>query len=274
MMANDRIRVAVIGPGGMGQGDARDASIVPGVEIVAAADIYDSRLDRMKETYPGIATTRDYRELIARRDIDAVIIATPDHWHARISIDALRRGQGRLLREADGAEDRGRQARHRGLEKERPHLPDGQPVRLCAGLPEDPPDARRGRHRRAEQRRMLARPQHRPGRVAVLDPARRQPAEHRLGPLPRPRAQAALRAHPPVPLAQLPRLWHGRGGRPVRPPVHRPAHRHRRTGPAPDLLHRRFALLERRPRRARHAGRHHRLREIGTASAVPVHAAE
>jgi predicted dehydrogenase len=77
----------------MGQGDAHDASIVPGVEIVAAADIYDSRLDRMKELYPGIATTRDYRELIARRDIDAVMIATPDHWHARISIDALAAGK-------------------------------------------------------------------------------------------------------------------------------------------------------------------------------------
>ena len=72
MMANDKIRIAVIGPGGMGQGDAHDASIVPGVEIVAAADIYDSRLDRMKELYPGIATTRDYRELIARRDIDGL----------------------------------------------------------------------------------------------------------------------------------------------------------------------------------------------------------
>ncbi len=47
MMANDKIRVAVIGPGGMGQGDTHDASIVPGVEIVAAADIYDSRLERM-----------------------------------------------------------------------------------------------------------------------------------------------------------------------------------------------------------------------------------
>src|ERR1039458_8452360 len=93
MMANDKIRIAMIGPGGMGQGDAHDASIVPGVEIVAAADIYDSRLDRMKELYPGIATTRDYRELIARRDIDAVMIATPDHWHARISIDALTAGK-------------------------------------------------------------------------------------------------------------------------------------------------------------------------------------
>ena len=47
----------------------------------------------MKELYPGIATTRDYREVIARRDIDAVMIATPDHWHARISIDALAAGK-------------------------------------------------------------------------------------------------------------------------------------------------------------------------------------
>jgi len=93
MMLNDKIRIAVIGPGGMGQGDAHDASLVPGVEIAAAADIYDSRLDRMKETYPHIITTRDYRELLARTDIDAVIIATPDHWHSKISIDALNAGK-------------------------------------------------------------------------------------------------------------------------------------------------------------------------------------
>ena len=61
-MANDKIRIAV-DPArrGVGEGDAHDASIVPGVEIVAAANGYDSRLDRMKELYPGIATTRDSR---------------------------------------------------------------------------------------------------------------------------------------------------------------------------------------------------------------------
>jgi predicted dehydrogenase len=92
-MQNDKIRIALIGAGGMGQGDARDAAMNPGVEIVAAADIYDDRLQRMKELYPGIATTRDYRELLQRKDIDAVIIATPDHWHARMSIDALNAGK-------------------------------------------------------------------------------------------------------------------------------------------------------------------------------------
>jgi predicted dehydrogenase len=93
MMANDKLRIALLGAGGMGQGDAKDAMLVPGVEIAATADIYDSRLEKMKETYPGIATTRDYREILARPDIDAVIIATPDHWHATIAIDALAAGK-------------------------------------------------------------------------------------------------------------------------------------------------------------------------------------
>jgi len=93
MMANDNLRIALLGSGGMGQGDVKDALKVEGVEIAAAADIYDSRLERMKELYPGIVTTRDYREILARTDIDAVIIATPDHWHAPITIDALAAGK-------------------------------------------------------------------------------------------------------------------------------------------------------------------------------------
>jgi predicted dehydrogenase len=87
---NDNIQIALIGAGGMGQGDTRYAVNVPGVKLVAAADIYDGRLARMKEVYgPGIFTTRDYREVLARPEIDAVIIATPDHWHATITQDAL-----------------------------------------------------------------------------------------------------------------------------------------------------------------------------------------
>jgi len=93
MMANDKLRIALLGAGGMGQGDAKDATLVPGVEIVATADIFDSRLQKMKETYPGIATTRDYREILARKDVDAVIVATPDHWHAQITVDALAAGK-------------------------------------------------------------------------------------------------------------------------------------------------------------------------------------
>src|SRR5450631_1656656 len=93
MMANDKLRIALLGAGGMGQNDAKDAAIVPGVEIAATADICDFRLDKMKETYPGIVTTRDYREILARPDIDAVIIATPDHWHKQASVDAMKAGK-------------------------------------------------------------------------------------------------------------------------------------------------------------------------------------
>jgi predicted dehydrogenase len=91
---NDRIRIATIGFGGMGSGDTRYALNVPGVELAAVCDVYDGRLARARELYgERILVTRDYREVLARRDIDAVIIATPDHWHARISIDALNAGK-------------------------------------------------------------------------------------------------------------------------------------------------------------------------------------
>ncbi len=91
---NDNIQIALIGAGGMGQGDAKMAASIPGVKLVAASDCYDGRLQHMKEIY-GTATftTRDYREIAARRDIDAVIVATPDHWHSRISVDCLNAGK-------------------------------------------------------------------------------------------------------------------------------------------------------------------------------------
>lgn len=87
---NDTIQIALIGAGGMGQGDARMATSLPGIKLVAACDCYDGRLQHMKEVYgPDTFITRDYREIVQRRDIDAVIIATPDHWHAPISIACL-----------------------------------------------------------------------------------------------------------------------------------------------------------------------------------------
>ena len=91
---NDRIRVATIGMGIMGNADTDSALRIPGVELAAVCDLYDGRLARAKEKYGnGIITTRDYRELINRNDIDAIIIATSDNWHSRITIDALNAGK-------------------------------------------------------------------------------------------------------------------------------------------------------------------------------------
>jgi predicted dehydrogenase len=92
--ANDHIQIALIGAGGQGMGDTKHAVDVPGVKLVAVADCYDGRLAHSKELWgDDIFTTRDYAEVLARKDIDAVIIGTPDHWHKQASVDAMKAGK-------------------------------------------------------------------------------------------------------------------------------------------------------------------------------------
>jgi predicted dehydrogenase len=88
--ANDQVQVALIGAGMMGTADAETALAVPGTKLVAVCDLYTGRLEQARARWgQDVVTTRDYREVLARPDIDAVIIATPDHWHRQISVDAL-----------------------------------------------------------------------------------------------------------------------------------------------------------------------------------------
>jgi predicted dehydrogenase len=89
---NDRIQIALVGAGGMGVEDAKTALTVDGVQLVAVCDLYDGRLKDARERWgQDIFTTRDYRQVLDRNEVDAVIIGTPDHWHQRISIDAMDR---------------------------------------------------------------------------------------------------------------------------------------------------------------------------------------
>ena len=92
--ANDRINIAGIGMGIMGFGDVDTALSLPGIELVSVADCYQGRLTRAQEVYGNqLKTTADYQEIIDDPSVDAVIIATPDHWHQRIAIQAMEKGK-------------------------------------------------------------------------------------------------------------------------------------------------------------------------------------
>jgi predicted dehydrogenase len=92
--ANDQVNIAVIGMGIMGFNNLRTTLKVPGVKLVGVCDLYTGRLQRSKEVFgKEIFTTQNYKEILDRKDIDAVIIATSDHWHDRISIDAMNKGK-------------------------------------------------------------------------------------------------------------------------------------------------------------------------------------
>lgn len=92
--ANDQVNIAVIGMGIMGFNNLRTTLKVPGVKLIGVCDLYTGRLERSREVFgKEIFTTRNYQEILDRKDIDAVIIATGDHWHDRISIDAMNKGK-------------------------------------------------------------------------------------------------------------------------------------------------------------------------------------
>ncbi|SIO24679.1 Predicted dehydrogenase [Singulisphaera sp. GP187] len=93
---NDRIRLGAIGTGGQGYLVMTEAvKKRPGVELVAACDVDANRRRAAiaKSKLKGVAEYGDFRALLARTDIDAVTVVTPDHWHAPITIAALRAGK-------------------------------------------------------------------------------------------------------------------------------------------------------------------------------------
>lgn len=91
---NDPINIALIGAGGMGVADAKTALEHENISILGVCDLYDGRLEEAKQRWgSNIFITKDYNEILKRDDIDAVIIGAPDHWHKKISVDALKAGK-------------------------------------------------------------------------------------------------------------------------------------------------------------------------------------
>lgn len=91
---SDRVRFGIIGVGMQGSGLLTNAIQLPGVECVAACDLYDGRHRLAKEIAGDkVATTRRYQELLANKEIDCLIAAVPDHWHKQIVVDAVNAGK-------------------------------------------------------------------------------------------------------------------------------------------------------------------------------------
>jgi predicted dehydrogenase len=92
--ANNRIRIGIIGTGGRARGLMNLLKRLPGNEMVAVCDVYEPRALQAVEI-AGTSTVRvsDYRRILDNREIDAVLIGTPDHWHKKITLDAVAAGK-------------------------------------------------------------------------------------------------------------------------------------------------------------------------------------
>ena len=92
--ANDRVRVAVIGTGGRARGLMNQLKPLAGVEIVGVCDVFEPRLLQAAEiAAPAALKTAEYRRILDSKEIDAVLIGTPDHWHKKMTLDAVAAGK-------------------------------------------------------------------------------------------------------------------------------------------------------------------------------------
>jgi predicted dehydrogenase len=87
------VRIGVIGCGYWGPNLIRNFSHLKGSQVLICSDLGEDRLNHMRSLYPQIETTTDYRRILGRKDVDAVVVATPPETHGRLTVEALRAGK-------------------------------------------------------------------------------------------------------------------------------------------------------------------------------------
>jgi predicted dehydrogenase len=92
--ANDTLEIACLGTGGRCRALMKSLAEIPNVRIAAVCDVYEDHLEEARRLAdPQAIVSRDYRAILDRNDIDAVLIASPDHWHVPMSVDACAAGK-------------------------------------------------------------------------------------------------------------------------------------------------------------------------------------
>jgi hypothetical protein len=177
---SDTVRFGMVGIGMQGTGLLHTSIQLPGVECVAACDLYDGRHLHANEiiqsvTGKTVPTTRRYQDLLDNKDIDCLIVAVPDHWHKQIIVDACKAGKDVYC------------------EKPMTHkVPEG--FEIIDAAQSNNRIVQIGRHSRSQ--RSLR-------RVGLSAAPRPLTPEPRLGDVARRRAQATVRSHPLRALARL-----------------------------------------------------------------------
>ncbi|HEV8146742.1 MAG TPA: Gfo/Idh/MocA family oxidoreductase [Bryobacteraceae bacterium] len=91
--ANDRVRLGLIGAGERGQFVTSVFQKNVTIELAAVCDVYTSKIDQVQSKTPNAKSFTDHRKLLEMKDLDVALVATPDHWHAGVAIDALNAGK-------------------------------------------------------------------------------------------------------------------------------------------------------------------------------------
>ena len=246
------VRLGFIGAGIRGTLLMEAASGIAGAQVVAVADCYKGHLDRAQELIsPAPAVTGDYTEILSRADIDAVVIAAPDHWHLKMTQEALAAGKHVYIEKPMTHSWEEGEAFIAAAEKSGKVVQVGSQY-MSMGVREEGRRVHQERQARTgHARRGQDPPQQQRRRLVLPHPARRVAVHGRLQAVPRLRDAAGLRPPPLLPVASLLGLLRRPADGSLRAPHHGHAPVDGRAGTRERLHVRRHLPLEELPRGAR-----------------------